>query len=56
MFETLAYFKAYSFPAGVSVSGLALVLSFLVFFTVSWLTRGGAGAEIDADVRMVMEL
>jgi len=55
-FETLAYFKAYSFPAGVSVSGLALVLSFLVFFVVSWLTRAGAGAEIDADVRMVMDL
>jgi len=56
VFETLAYFKAYSFPAGVTVSGAALVLSFLVFFGVSWLTRDGAGAEIDADVRMVMDL
>ncbi len=56
VFETLAYFKAYSFPAGVSVSGLALVLSFLVFFGVSWLTRGGSGAAIDPDVRMVMDL
>lgn len=56
VFETLAYFKAYSFPAGVSVSGLALVLSFLVFFSVSWLTRGGPGSAIDPDVRMVMDL
>lgn len=56
VFETLAYFKAYSFPAGVSVSGLALVLSFLVFFGVSWLTRHGDGAVIDPDVRMVMDL
>ncbi|MGI8618077.1 MAG: sodium:solute symporter family transporter [Gemmatimonadaceae bacterium] len=56
VFETLAYFKAYSFPAGVSVSGLALVLSFLVFFSVSWLTRNGSGAAIDPDVRMVMDL
>ena len=56
VFETLAYFKAYSFPAGVSVSGLALVLSLLVFFGVSWLTRRGPGAQIDPDVRMVMDL
>ncbi|MGI8619052.1 MAG: sodium:solute symporter family transporter [Gemmatimonadaceae bacterium] len=56
VFETLAYSKAYSFPAGVSVSGLALVLSFLMFFTVSWMTRGGPGSTIDPDVRMVMDL
>lgn len=56
VFETLAYFKTYSFPAGVSVSGLALVLSLLVFFTVSWLTRNGPGAAIDADVRVVMDV
>jgi Na+/proline symporter len=55
VFETLAYFGAYSFPTGVTVSGAALVLSILVFFGVSWLTRGGAGAAIDPDVRLVME-
>ena len=55
VFETLAYFKVYTFPAGVTVSGLSLVLSILVFFAVSWLTRHGAGAAIDADVRVVME-
>lgn len=56
VFETLAYFGAYRFPTGVTVSGLSLVLSILVFFGVSWLTRGGAGAEIDPDVRLVMEV
>jgi Na+/proline symporter len=56
LFETLAYFRVYSFPTGVTVSGLSLVLSILVFFGVSWLTRGGAGAAIDPDVRLVMEV
>lgn len=55
IFETLAFFKAYSFPTGVTVSGLSLVLSILVFFAVSWLTRAGAAASIDPDVRVVME-
>jgi hypothetical protein len=41
---------------GVTVSGLSLVLSFLVFFLVSWLTRGAAGEEIDDDVRLAMEV
>jgi Na+/proline symporter len=55
-FETLGYFKVYSFPAGVTVSGLSLVLSILVFFAVSWLTRARAAAQIDPDVRMVMSV
>lgn len=55
LFETLAYSKAYTFPAGVTVSGASLVLSFLVFFAVSWLTRQGAAAQLDADVRLIME-
>jgi len=54
--ETLAFFRAYTLPAGVSVAGAALVLSFLVFFAVSWLTRNGDGARIDDDIRMVMEI
>ena len=54
-FETLGYFKVYSFPAGVTVSGLSLVLSMLVFFSVSWLTRERAAAQLDADVRLIME-
>lgn len=53
--ETLAFFKVYSFPTGVTVSGLSLVLSILVFFAVSWLTRRTAAAALDPDVRLVME-
>ncbi|HEV8358064.1 MAG TPA: hypothetical protein VGQ17_15030 [Gemmatimonadales bacterium] len=53
-FETAAYFKVYAFPAGVTVSGLSLVLSLLAFLGVSALTPGQA-AEIDPDVRLVME-
>lgn len=56
VFETLAYFRVYSFPTGVSVAGAALVLSILVFFGVSWLTRRGPGAAIDPDVKLVMEV
>ena len=55
MFETLAYFKVYSFPAGVTVSGLSMVLSILVFFAVSWLTRAQAPAQLARDVRLIME-
>ena len=55
LFETLAYFKFYSFPAGVTVSGLSLVLSFLVFFVVSWATRRNAAGQLPADVRLIME-
>ncbi len=55
-FETLAFFRLYSFPTGVTVSGLSLVLSILVFFGVSWATRGRAAGQIDADVRLVMQV
>ena len=54
--EIAAYNKAFSFPAGVTASAVALVLSFLVFFFVSWLTRRTAAASLDPDVRLVMEL
>jgi Na+/proline symporter len=56
VFETLAYLKVYAFPAGVTVSGLSLVASMLVFLVVSMLTRESAGAAIDADIRLVMEV
>jgi Na+(H+)/acetate symporter ActP len=54
--ETASYFKVFSFPAGVTASAVAMVASFLVFFVVSWLTRAKAPTELDADVRLVMEL
>ncbi len=55
VFETLAFFRLYSFPTGVSVAGLSLVLSLLLFVSVSWLTRSRAAGEIDPDIRLVME-
>jgi hypothetical protein len=33
-----------------------MVASFLVFFLVSWLTRGTAVSTLDPDVKVVMEL
>ncbi len=56
VFEVLAYFKFYSFPTGVTVSGASLVLSILVFFTVSWLTQQRPGNVLPRDVRLVMEV
>jgi Na+/proline symporter len=54
--EIASYFKVFTFPAGVTASAVALVLSFLAFFSVSWLTRRSAPASIDPDVRMIMEM
>jgi Na+/proline symporter len=56
LFETMAFFKVYSFPAGVTVSGLSLVLSILVFFVVSWMTRERAAGQLDGDVKLVMSI
>lgn len=52
--ESSAYFGRLTLPAGVSVAGLTLVLSLLVYLGVSALTRAGA-EPLDADVRVVME-
>jgi Na+/proline symporter len=54
--ETAAYRKAFTFPAGVTASAVAMVASFLVFFLVSWLSRRRAPLELDPDVQLVMEL
>jgi hypothetical protein len=54
--EIAAYLKAFTFPAGVTASAVAMVSSFLVFFFVSWLTRKTAQSAIDPDVRLVMDL
>ena len=53
--ETLSFFKVFSLPAGVTTSGLALLLSLVVFLAVSWLTRAGAAAQLDPDIRAVMD-
>jgi Na+/proline symporter len=54
VFEVAAFFGLYGFPTGVTISGASLVLSILVFFGVSWVTRRRAEG-IDEDVRLVME-
>jgi Na+/proline symporter len=56
LLETLGYFGVYAIPAGVTISGLSLVLSFFVFFVVSWLTRRSAAESLDDDVRLIMEM
>ena len=56
VFELLAWFGVYTFPAGVTVSGLSLVASLLVFLAVSWLTRRRAEQELAEDIRLVMEV
>ena len=50
--ETLAYLKWFTFPSGVTATAVALVLSILVFFVVSWLTPADAIAE---DIGLVMD-
>ena len=54
--ETASYFKVFTFPAGVTASAVALCLSLLTFFAVSWITRRSAAASIDPDVRMIMDM
>jgi SSS family transporter len=53
--ETLAFARVFTFPAGVTATAIALVLSMLVFFVVSWVTRHTAEATLDADIRAVMD-
>jgi Na+(H+)/acetate symporter ActP len=56
VFETLAFLKVFTFPAGVTATALALVSSLLVFFVVSWFTRDTAEATLDPDIRLLMEI
>lgn len=56
VFECLAFFGVYSFPEGITVSGIVLVISILVFVVVSWVTGAGSGREIPDDVRLVMDV
>jgi hypothetical protein len=50
------FLRLYTFPAGVTVSGLALISSIVVFFVVSYFTTAGSGSDIDADIRVTMEV
>lgn len=53
--ETAAWLKLMSLPVGVTVSGLTLVASLLVFVSVSLLTSSRAASQLDADVRRVLD-
>lgn len=53
--ETLAYFRIFTFPSGVTATAIALVTALLVFFGVSWFTRETAAATLAPDVRAVMD-
>jgi Na+/proline symporter len=54
--ETLAYMKTFTLPAGVTISGISLAMSLLVFLAVSRVTQGGDGSRIDRDVEAVMDI
>jgi Na+/proline symporter len=53
--ETMAYYRIFTFPAGVTATALALVSALLVFFGVSFLTRRSADGDLDPDVAVVMD-
>lgn len=54
--ESAAYARVMTLPAGVSVTGLALVASLLVFVAVSLATASRATGQLDPDIRRIMEL
>jgi len=53
--EWLVWSKRLTVPQGITVTGITLVTSLLVFLGVSWLTRDRAAAQLDADVREILE-
>lgn len=54
--EVAAYSKAFSFPSGVTASAVALVVSILVFFLVSEITKNSAPGQIDSDINAIMDM
>jgi Na+/proline symporter len=53
--EVGARFGWFALPSGVTVSGLTLVASFLVFFVVSLATRDRAALDLDPDIQVILE-
>ena len=53
--EWLVWSKWLTVPQGITVTGITLVTSMLVFVGVSWLTRHRATAQLDPDVRAILE-
>jgi len=52
--EWLVWSKRLTVPQGITVTGITLVTSLLVFLSVSWLTRAQAPSQLDPDVRAIM--
>jgi Na+/proline symporter len=53
--EWLVWSKRLTVPQGITVTGITLVTSLLVFLGASWLTRHHAAAQLDPDVRAILE-
>ena len=53
--ETLSWLKAFTFPAGVTATALALVASLFVFVLVSLATADRADDALDPDIRAIIE-
>ena len=53
--ETVAWLKWITLPTGATITGLTLVTSMLVFVGVSLATTGRAAAQLDDDVRRIMQ-
>ncbi|MGQ0765809.1 MAG: sodium:solute symporter family transporter [Gemmatimonadota bacterium] len=54
--ESMAWFRVFTFPGGVTATAVALVASLLVFFTVSAATSRTAQGELSPDIRQVVEM
>jgi Na+/proline symporter len=54
--ETVVFLKVVTLPAGVSISGLSLIVSLLMFLGVSWITRASAESTLSSDVRLIMDV
>jgi Na+/proline symporter len=52
--EWLVWSKRLTVPQGITVTGITLVTSLLIFLGVSWLTRSRAPSQLDPDVRAIM--
>ncbi|MBM3884334.1 MAG: sodium/proline symporter [Gemmatimonadetes bacterium] len=53
--EWLVWSTRLTVPQGITVTGITLVSSLLVFLGVSWLTRARAAEQLDPDVRGILE-
>ena len=53
--EWLVWSKRLTVPQGITVTGITLVTSLLVFLGVSWLTRDRAADQLDSDVRAILQ-